>query len=203
MRNSSVMSSIDQITSIVPFSSFSPVKKPTVSMKNTTSDDALVVTQTEREKFASRLLEYRASIKLEASSSSSSCKKVDTTLRRSIPDWIHTEDGDSVIDPSEMEHKHHVKRGLIVKRLTASIVIRNENRRLRKTTHPTVVKKNSALYNFLTPRVINCNVMNGNDRRIESKIMTRKYLNPLVLHNNFMQRVISMDSEKVNMEYEH
>ena len=161
MRNSSVMSSIDQITSIVPFSSFSSVKKPTVSMDNTTSDDALVVTQTEREKFASRLLKYRASIKLEASSSSSSCKKVDTTLRRSIPDWIH-QDGDSVIDPSEMEHKHHVKRGLIVKRLTASIVIRNENRRLRKTTHPTVVKKNSALYNFLTPRVINCNVMNGN-----------------------------------------
>ena len=195
------MSCIDQITSIVPFSSFSPVKKPTVSMENATSDDALVITQTEREKFASRLLEYRASIKLEAPSSSSSCKKVDTTLRRSIPDWFH-QDGDSVTDQSEMEHKHLVKRGLVVKRLTASIVLRNENRRLRKTTHPSVVKKNSALYNFLTPRVMNCNVMNGNDRRIESKIMTRKYLNPLVLHNNFMQRVISMDSEKVNMEYE-
>ena len=192
------MSCADTIASITLPGSFDSMKigvSPVESTPLQISSGGLVITQEEREKFANRLMKYRSSIKLQEPSSSSS-KQLNTTLRRSIPDWIG--DGTSVTDPSEMEHKHHVKKGLIVRRLTASVVIRNENKKLRKNSHPLVVKKNSKLYHFLTPKVMNCKAESGNDRKIEAKIMTRKYLNPIFLHNNFMQHTIDMDSERVN-----
>ena len=196
------MSNVDVIAIKTLPTSLSPVELVDTLPDSTHINDAstsVVITQDERDRFANRLIKYRSSIKLDAPSSSSLSSK-DTTLRRSIPDWIG--DGTSVADPSEQEHKHHVKKGLIVKRLTASVVIRNENRKLRKTSHPMVVKKGSLLYNFLTPRVMNCSASSGNDRKIEAKVMTRKYLNPIFLHNNFMQHAIDMDSDRINQLHE-
>ena len=197
------MSCVDNIAPSILPGAISFIEKDVVPSKNTNlkeTSNVFFVTQEERHKFAERLTKYRASIKLPEPSSSSSSKKMNTTLRRSIPDWI--EGVTSVTDPSEMEHKNDVKRGLIVRRLTASVVIRKENRKLRKTSHPLVIKKNSKLYNFLTPQVMNCNATSGNDRKIEAKIMTRKYLNPIFLHNNFMQHAIDMDSDRINQLHE-
>merc|ERR1711871_518535 len=121
-----------------------------------------------------------------------------------LPDWRN--DGmHSITDLCDEEQTLDVKKAIILKRTALSIVIRDENRMVC-STHNTRkysssqrgVKKGTLLYKFLTPMTFIAK--SGHDRKIESKIHCRKYLNPLLLHNNFVRHAITMDKDKAEQQ---
>ena len=162
-------------------------------------------TSADYNRFAARLALYRNQLKHKTLQSVQKQVSSSSSLRAiPLPDWRN--DGmHSITDLCDEEQTQDVKKAIILKRTALSIIIGDENRMLYSTKNTRRcsssqrgVKKGSLLYKFLTP--MSCTARSGHDRKIESKIHCRKYLNPLLLHNNFVRHAITMDKDKAEQQ---